>query len=108
MRRAVLTLPWIKSGLDGQPGIGPLDEATIGLLFGNTIVAQMKSYEETQGDGDGTISQVESFGFFLNEYYGDTCLEELNEKLDCFPAVPEALLVAALTPVPPAPAPARV
>ena len=108
MRRAVLFLPLIKTGLDGQPGISPLDEATIGLLFGNTIVAQMKSYESTEGDGNGIISQVESFGFFLNEYYGDTCLEELKEKRDCFPEVPQGLLVAALTPAAPVPAPARV
>ena len=62
----------------------------------------MREYEETEGNGDGIISQVEALAYFTNVYYAGMCLDELKTKRDCFPTVPEALLVAFTSPsVPP-------
>ena len=99
-RQGFLVFPYLGKYFDSQPGTSLHDLAIIQTVFGADIVQRMKAYESQYGNGDGVLQDNEILAFYLYDYYGNTCIQELIEKLDQLPAVPESFALGLVFGVP--------
>ena len=99
-RQGFQVFSYLGKYFDSQPGTSQADLEIIGTVFGNDIVQRMKDYESEHGNGDGILHDNEMLAFYLYDYYGNTCIQELIEKLDQLPAVPESFALGLIAGVP--------